>query len=98
MIMISCVVHVMGLVSMKVLENKVSSVHSAIYVQSGRKLHTRHDERRSLRIILDSFVLPILSQWGTSFHKGAPTPFALPVPTWCYNHFTGGWTGRRRPR
>lgn len=61
--------------------NRPSSVYSAIYVQSDRKLHMRHDERRSLRIILDSFVLPIVSQWGTSFHEGPPTPFALAVPT-----------------
>jgi len=34
-----------------------------------RKIHMRHNERRSLRIILDNFVLPIVCQWGTSFKK-----------------------------
>ena len=69
MIMISCVVHVMGLVTTRVFENKPSSVYSAIYIQSDRKAHKRHNERRSLRIIFDNFVLPTFSQWGASFNN-----------------------------
>jgi hypothetical protein len=49
--------------------NKPSSVYTAIYIQSDRKVHMRHHERRWLRIILDNFVLPIVSQLGTSFKK-----------------------------
>jgi len=60
----------------------------------------RHNEKRLLRIILDYFVLPIVSQWGTSFKKqqrllhflfasGVITVLLVCV---CV------WKGRRRPR
>lgn len=51
--------------------------------------------------MLDSFILPSISQWDNYewlhfMHDGATPHFAPPVYVWLDNHFPGWWTGNLR--